>query len=75
VVISDDTDLAHPIAVVRQMGVRVIVASPRHYRLIELVPDARELRPVKRGALADCQMPESVKDHLGNVVTRPTDWS
>ena len=85
-VISNDSDLTHPIELVRQrFGVRVGVAAPvlnRHPNGKQRHPSSRlrhaadfvvKINRRNRSTLRDSQMPETVIDH-GRAIIKPSGW-
>ena len=74
VVVSDDTDLSTPVAVVRARGCRVLILSPRGYWLRDLAPDPRDLRRIHTGVLEACQMPDPIVLAGGGTIRKPRGW-
>ena len=74
VVISNDSDLAEPVRVVKEeRGVTVQIVNPhppskRSRRLVGTT--ARQLR---KRVVADCQLPDELHDHRG-VIRKPEGW-
>jgi NYN domain len=79
VVISNDSDLATPISIVREdLGLVVGVANPhaenpRSRQSVQLRRVASFLKPVRRSALARCQLPRELQDGSGRF-HKPPEW-
>ena len=79
VVISNDSDLAEPVRIVRDgLKLPVIVVNPNvrrdrqtHERLVKAATDTRNLR---RAALASSQFPEELIDSGGKRLVKPSGW-
>lgn len=74
VVVSDDTDLSTPVAMLRDRGCRVLILSPRGYWLKDLAPDQHDLRRIHPGVLEACQLPEVVDVPGGGQIRKPERW-
>lgn len=73
VVISDDSDLAEPIRIVRhKFGRHVTVLSPRGQSR-ELSNAATRFRRIREGALRASQFPSTLTDANG-IFTKPASW-
>lgn len=74
VVISNDSDLAGPIGLVRErFGLQVGVLNPNRRVSNALRRASTFDRPIPREALATCQFPETMSDARG-VFHRPAAW-
>lgn len=75
IVVSNDSDLVHPIEVVRQrFGKRVGVLIPQHRRISRSLRDTADFyRPVRRGVLANSQFPRTLSDRSGTF-SKPQSW-
>ena len=77
IVISADSDLAHPMTMVRERfpGKRVVVAFPpnRASKLLRSVATASF--SIGRDAMRDSQLPENVVGRDDSVFTRPSTWN
>ena len=78
VVISNDSDLAWPIAMVRQKLEKPVgVVNPNRDQKeatpVELKDAASFLRQLHPGTLKRCQFPPTLRDAKG-VITKPTGW-
>lgn len=77
VVISNDSDLALPIEIVRRFGKRIGVINPHSRRKMsgELEQAASyRLRMINRTVLAKCQFPPTLIDAQGRSITKPASW-
>lgn len=73
-VISNDSDLALPIKVVRDdLGKPVAVLYPSKAPTAELLRVASFVRPIRQGALAASQFPPLLTDTHG-IIHRPPEW-
>jgi hypothetical protein len=73
-VISNDSDLAEPIRMVRQRFKRpVVVACPYRRCAVELQRAASLVKYIRRSALAQSQLPPVLKDRYG-IVRKPVGW-
>jgi uncharacterized LabA/DUF88 family protein len=90
VLLSDDSDLAEPLSIVREMGKRVILLTPIHLRergertpnsdvrvpARDLLKHAHAYRHISVSHLAASQMPAIVRNHRnGRCYRRPATWS
>ncbi len=74
VIISNDTDLAEPIRIVRdRFGVKVGVLSPFVKVSWPLRNVASFYRPIRRNLLKRCQFPTTLTDARGTI-TEPSTW-
>lgn len=75
VVISNDSDLAMPLDVVRNLfGKRIGVINPRESRISkQLQKHAHFVAKVRQGVLKDSQFPENMTDGNGSF-TMPIEW-
>jgi hypothetical protein len=74
VVVSNDSDLAEPIRLVRaELGLVVGVLNPRRRIAQDLQRVARFYRPVRQGPLSAALFPPSLADANG-VITKPPGW-
>lgn len=72
VVISNDSDLAEPMRLVRAMGKVVGLATPEGRPVSkELKGHASFMRPVRLGAVRRCQMPSPIP---GTTIRKPQGW-
>ena len=72
VVLSNDSDLAEPMRMVREMGKTVGLLTPEGRRLSkELKQYASFMRPVRIGAIRRCQMPSPIP---GTGIHKPKSW-
>jgi uncharacterized LabA/DUF88 family protein len=74
VVISNDSDLCTPIALVRmRLGLDVIVYNPGAKHSRELQRDATVMRQLRRGPMIGSQFPATLTDAQGTF-TKPPGW-
>lgn len=74
VVISNDSDLATPIRMVREeLGKQVAIVNPRKKTAFDLKGIANSYRSIRRIWLENAQLPESLSDPIGEI-TRPESW-
>lgn len=74
-VISNDTDLMEPIRVVKQrFQLPVIVVSPYPTVTIKLQRASSSWAVLDKALLATCQLPETLIDKKGRVITKPSTW-
>lgn len=74
-VISNDSDLMEPIRVVKQkFNLPVIVVSPYPTLTLKLRRAASSWAVLDKSVLANCQLPQSVIDKNGRVISKPTAW-
>ena len=74
VIVSNDSDLALPIDIVqKKFGLTVGVLCPHARMSWELGKVASFQRPIRKGALADCQFPVTLTDRMGTI-TKPVTW-
>lgn len=72
VVLSNDSDLAEPMRLVREMGKTVGLLTPEGRPLSkELKQHASFMRPVRTGAIRRCQMPSPIP---GTAIRKPREW-
>jgi hypothetical protein len=75
IVISDDSDLAEPIAQANRRFGPVHLVSPRGLRLGALVGGASSWKPLSLATLAACQLPSPLVLPTGRTVFRPPRWT
>lgn len=74
VVVSDDSDLALPMRVVRrQLQLPVGLLKPGDRYANELVRAATFWKPIREGVLAASQLPQQLTDEHGTI-TKPSAW-
>jgi len=74
VVISNDSDLAEPIRMVRhELGLRVGVLNPRHRHSNVLKPHATFVQRIRQSDLISAQFPPMLHDGKGPI-HKPTPW-
>lgn len=74
VIVSNDSDLVPPITIVRErLGLTVGVLNPHRVTSHALRKVASFYRPIREGAIASCQFPDSI-DTSSGTLTRPTQW-
>lgn len=73
-VVSDDTDLAMPVAIARERGLRVLIVSPRGYWLRELAPNEADARKIHLGVPEKCQLPDPITLQDGTKIRKPAGW-
>lgn len=74
VVVSNDSDLLEPIKLARgELGKSVGILNPQKKPSRAIVPHVDFIKQIRPGALAACQLPESISDEHG-VVRKPQDW-
>ena len=74
VVISNDSDLATPMSIVRErFGVTVGILNPHPNRSRTLATVADFYRPIRRGPLSASQFPDRMQDAAGTF-TKPNGW-
>lgn len=75
-VVSNDSDLAEAIRLVRERLRREVVVAPPHPRPVrELQEVASRIRPLRPHVLARCQLPNPVTDAHGRAFRPPASWS
>lgn len=76
VVISNDSDLATPIRMVRdELKLPVIVLGPPQKQSKELRKVSTLQQPIRRGPLSASQFPDQLIDANGRKITKPRTWS
>jgi hypothetical protein len=75
IVISDDSDLAEPVAQANRRFGPVHIISPRGLRLNSLVEGSSSWAPLPLETLAACQLPSPLLLPTGNTVHRPPEWT
>jgi len=74
VIISNDSDLAEPIRLVKSvMGLKVALLNPRAQTATDLQGIADVYRTIRLGPIMASQFPSSLTDANG-IITRPTAW-
>lgn len=74
VVITNDSDLAEPIRMVRDdLGTRVAIVNPRNKTAFDLQNIANEYKKIRFGIVRDSQFPSSLIDANG-IITKPASW-
>ncbi|MEZ4864595.1 MAG: NYN domain-containing protein [Caldilineaceae bacterium] len=74
VVVSNDSDLAEPIRMVRrELGLDVIILNPYTKPSAELKRAATFVRPIRQGPLQASQFPHTMSDANG-VFAKPATW-
>lgn len=74
VVVTNDSDLAEPIRIVRlELGLEVIILNPHLKPSAELNRAATFIRPIRKGPLQASQFPPTMADSKG-VFSKPTSW-
>ena len=79
ILISADSDLVPPVRVVRRRlpGKELFVATPpgRHAHARDLIKACNSCTSITQGRVANCLLPETVRDGQGTVIARrPTDY-
>ncbi len=75
VVVSNDSDLAEPIRLVKaRLGRQVLLLNPRPKTAADLVGIADENRSVHLGTIRDSQFPHILADDNG-LIEKPSEWS
>jgi uncharacterized LabA/DUF88 family protein len=75
VVISNDSDLATPVRMVRDdLNLSVVVLCPEKGASKELRKSASAQRPIRQGVLRVCQFPTQIIASNGRTITKPTSW-
>jgi uncharacterized LabA/DUF88 family protein len=74
VVVSNDSDLAEALRLVRDMGKTVGILSPVTAPAIDLRRHADFVRPIRPVHLARSQFPLVIELHDGHKITCPPDW-
>lgn len=75
IVISNDSDLAEPIRIVRrEFGVKVCIVNPRKKLARDLNGVADFYRQIRFEMIRDSQFPPSMSDTVG-AFTKPADWN
>ncbi|MEJ7762773.1 MAG: NYN domain-containing protein [Thermomicrobiales bacterium] len=73
-VITNDSDLAEPIRIVRgELGLQVVVVNPRKNLAFDLKGIANSYKEIRQGVLRDSQFPETLTDKNG-IITKPPTW-
>jgi len=75
IVISDDSDLAEPVAQANRRFGAVHVVSPRNLRLRALADNATSWAPLSPEVLLACQLRSPLLLPTGRSVTRPPEWT
>ena len=74
VIVSNDSDLAEPISLVRhRFGKGIGILNPQAKVSRTLQPLAHFIKPIRTGALANAQFPPSLQDTVG-VFQKPARW-
>jgi hypothetical protein len=74
-VISNDSDLMEPIRVIKQkFGLPIVVVSPYSTLTIKLRRASSSWALLDKSLLAQCQLPHSIRDRKGRLITKPTAW-
>lgn len=73
--ISDDSDLAEPVAQANRRFGAVQVVSPRNLRLRSLADNASSWAALSPDILLACQLPSPLLLPTGRNVTRPPEWT
>jgi uncharacterized LabA/DUF88 family protein len=74
VIISNDSDLLEPIRIVTErLGKIVGILNPHKYPSRVLLRYAHFYKSIRKGVLAICQFPETMKDKVG-IFTKPESW-
>lgn len=74
VVVSNDSDLAEPIRLVKTtIGKRVMILNPRSRTATDLQGIADGYRTVRLGPIASSQFPKTLQDEHG-VISKPATW-
>lgn len=74
VVVSNDSDLAEPIRLVRERFDQPIIIFCPHERVSRnLQQVASYCKPIRRGLLAACQFPDTLRDARGTI-QKPEEW-
>lgn len=75
VVLSNDSDLALPIKIVREeLGFPVGLLNPHERFSVELARVATFKKKIREGALRDCQFDDVVTDDRGREIHKPPEW-
>jgi len=74
VVLSNDSDLAEALRLVRDMGKIVGILCPAKDPVVELEKNAHFVRPVRLAHLTHSQFPDQIIDDVGAVISCPTKW-
>lgn len=73
--LTNDSDFVDPVRIVRErFGRRVVVISPDEMVGKQLAKVASFARPLDRGLLARCQLPDGIVDAAGRAIARPAEW-
>ena len=75
IVISDDTDLESPVAMVRARGQHLQIFSPRGMQLERLGCPEHRARKLRHSVLVTWQFPDRLVVHDGTTLVRPEPWS
>jgi hypothetical protein len=74
VVMSNDSDLVQPIKIVQsELGLPVGLLNPHPKFAYELAQVAAFRKPIRKGVLAACQLPNTLQDARGTI-TKPRQW-
>lgn len=74
VVISNDSDLAMPISMVRnELGRKVAIINPRKKIAFDLKGIAHSYKSIRRTWLENAQLPDSLQDDIG-MIRKPAEW-
>ncbi len=74
IVVSNDSDLAEPIRLVRsRLSLKVGLLNPRRYTAFDLQGIADFYQQVRRGPLSASQFPSTLIDAHG-IITKPAAW-
>jgi hypothetical protein len=73
-VVSNDSDLAEPIRLVRSiLGRQVILLNPRKKTANDLQGIADQYRVIRLGPIQSSQFPDELEDAAGKI-TKPATW-
>lgn len=75
IVISDDSDLAEPVAQANRRFGPVHIVSPRGLQLNSLINGSSSWEPLPLATLAACQLPSPLLLPTGRTISRPPEWT
>lgn len=75
IVISNDSDLMEPIRVIKQkFNLPIVVVSPYSTLTTKLRRASSSWAVLDTSLLTHCQLPNSMRDRKGRLITKPTAW-
>ena len=75
IVVSNDSDLEHPLLFARERGVEVLLWTPTARPSSVLVRGASRHYVLRKERLSECQFPDRIVLPSGREVHRPREWA